>query len=67
MIDRELCLPVSWTDDRDRCRGAGIDDEIGFATKNEHFRLMLQRAVDAGVPFAWVTADEAYGQVKHTL
>lgn len=27
---------------------------------------MLQRAIDAGVPFAWVTADEAYGQVKHT-
>jgi hypothetical protein len=21
---------------------------------------MLQRAIDAGVPFAWVTADEAY-------
>lgn len=66
LIDRELYLPASWTDDRDRCRAAGIDDEIGFATKNEHFRRMLQRAIDAGVPFAWVTADEAYGQVKHT-
>ena len=22
-------------------------------------------AIDARVPFAWVTADEAYGQVKH--
>lgn len=66
LIDRELYLPVSWTDDRDRCRAAGIDDEIGFATKNEHFRQMLQRTIDAGVPFAWVTADEAYGQVKHT-
>jgi hypothetical protein len=31
----------------------------------QHFRWMLQRAIDAGVPFAWVTADEAYGQVKH--
>lgn len=66
LIDRELYLPASWTDDRDRCRAAGIDDEVGFATKNEHFRRMLQRAIDAGVPFAWVTADEAYGQVKHT-
>jgi SRSO17 transposase len=65
LIDRELYLPRSWTDDRERCRAAGIDDEIPFATKNEHFRWMLQRALDANVPFAWVTADEAYGQVKH--
>jgi SRSO17 transposase len=59
LIDRELYLPASWTDDRDRCRAAGIADEVPFATKNEHFRQMVQRAIDAGVPFAWVTADEA--------
>lgn len=64
MIDRELYLPVSWTDDRARCRAAGIEDDVPFATKIEHFRAMLQRALDANVPFAWVTADEAYGQVK---
>ncbi|MFD6187677.1 IS701 family transposase [Streptomyces goshikiensis] len=66
LIDRELYIPTSWTEDRDRCRAAGIGDEIPFATKNDHFRWMLQRAIDAGIPFAWVTADEAYGQVKHT-
>lgn len=65
LIDRELYVPASWTDDRERCRAADIDDSVPFATKNEHFRWMLQRAIDAGVPFAWVTADEAYGQVKH--
>ncbi|WP_420492973.1 IS701 family transposase [Kitasatospora camelliae] len=65
LIDRELYLPVSWTDDRERCRAAGIGDEVPFATKNEHLKWMLQRAIDARVPFAWVTADEAYGQVKH--
>ncbi|MEV6028488.1 hypothetical protein [Streptomyces sp. NPDC052036] len=27
---------------------------------------MVQRAVDAGVPFARVTADEVYGQVNHS-
>jgi SRSO17 transposase len=26
---------------------------------------MLARAFEAGVPFSWVTADEAYGQVKY--
>jgi SRSO17 transposase len=65
LIDRELYTPVSWTDDRERCRAAGIGDEVPFATKTEHFKWMLQRAIDARVPFARVTADEAYGQVKH--
>ena len=62
LIDRELYLPVSWTKDRDRCRKAAIADEVEFATKPEQARMMLQRAVEAGVPFAWFTADEAYGQ-----
>jgi SRSO17 transposase len=63
LIDRELYLPKnSWCADRDRCREAGIDDEVEFATKPELARLMLERAVDAGVPFSWFTADEAYGQ-----
>ena len=65
LIDRELYVPVSWTDDRECCRAAGIGDEVPFATKNEHFKWILQRAIDAGVPFAWVTADEAFGQVRH--
>ncbi|MFD9486719.1 IS701 family transposase [Streptomyces sp. NPDC059991] len=64
LIDRELYVPVSWTDDRERCRDAGIPDEVPFATKTEHFKAMLNRAMEAGVPFAWVTADEAYGQSK---
>lgn len=62
LIDRELYLPQSWTDDRDRCRAAAVPDEVGFATKPEQARLMLQRALDAGVLFSWFTADEAYGQ-----
>jgi SRSO17 transposase len=31
----------------------------------EHLKWMLQRAIDARVPSAWVTSDEAYGQVTH--
>ncbi|WP_192767359.1 IS701 family transposase [Plantactinospora soyae] len=64
LIDRQLYLPVSWTDDRDRCRAAGIPDEVEFATKVEMARTMLGRALDAGVPVGWVTMDEAYGQCK---
>ena len=62
LIDRELYLPQSWTGDRDRCREAGIGDEVGFATKPELARQMIARAIDAGVPVGWAAADEAYGR-----
>jgi len=65
LIDRELYLPESWTNDRERCRAAGIPDEVEFATKPVLAQAMLARAVEADVPFSWVTADEAYGQVKY--
>lgn len=65
LIDRELYLPASWTDARERCRAAGIPDEVEFATKPRQLMAMLARAFEAGVPFSWVTADEAYGQAKY--
>jgi SRSO17 transposase len=61
LIDRELYLPEKWAGDRDRCQRAGIGDGIAFATKPELARKMIERARDAGIPFSWVTADEAYG------
>ncbi|MGC7103170.1 IS701 family transposase, partial [Amycolatopsis lurida] len=65
LIDRELYLPEPWIADRDRCRRAGVPDEIEFETKPRQAMGMLARAFEASVPFAWVTADEAYGQVKY--
>jgi SRSO17 transposase len=62
LVDRELYLPKSWTDDRGRCREAGVPDGVQFASKAELARLMLGRALDAGMPASWVTADEAYGR-----
>ena len=62
LIDRELYLPKSWIADRDRCREAAVPEDAVFATKTELARTMLGRALDAGVPAAWVTADEAYGK-----
>jgi SRSO17 transposase len=61
-IDRALYLPRSWTDDPGRCQAAGVPTEVGFATKAQLARELLQRALDAKVPAAWVTADEVYGQ-----
>lgn len=61
LIDRELYLPKSWTDDRQRCQAAGVPDDVEFATKVTHARRMLTRAIDAGAPAAWAAADEFYG------
>jgi len=64
LIDRELYLPKSWTGDRQRCQVAGVPDTVEFATKVTHARRMIARALDAGVPAAWVTADEFYGNER---
>jgi SRSO17 transposase len=61
LIDRELYVPRAWTDDPDRCRAAGIPDQVGFATKPALATTMITRALDAGVPAAWITGDEVYG------
>ena len=65
-LDRELYLPKAWTDDPARCVEAGdpVDENGGveFATKPQLAMRMLARALDAGVPASWVTADEVYGQ-----
>jgi SRSO17 transposase len=63
LIDRELYIPKEWFADRARCQDAGIADDVEFATKPQLAQRMIARAVAAGVPFGWVTADEAYGQV----
>jgi SRSO17 transposase len=62
LIDRELYLPKSWTADPKRCQEAAVPDEIEFATKTILAQNMIARALDAGVPATWATADEAYGK-----
>jgi SRSO17 transposase len=60
-IDRALYLPEEWTQDRVRCREAGIPDEVEFATKGELAQQMLARAFAAEVPAEWVVGDTIYG------
>ncbi|MFJ4866861.1 IS701 family transposase [Streptomyces sp. NPDC088748] len=62
LVDRELYLPKSRTDDRDRCRAVKVSDERGFATKGELAKRLVLRALASELPIAWVTADAAYGQ-----
>jgi SRSO17 transposase len=61
-LDRELYLPKEWTEDRPRCDEAGVPADVGLATKPQLAKRMLERALSAGVPAAWVTGDEVYGK-----
>src|SRR5215831_581926 len=61
LLDRELYLPAAWTDDRERCRRAGVPDARAFATKPALARQMLERTLMAGVVVAWITGDAIYG------
>jgi SRSO17 transposase len=56
-LDRDLYLPQEWTEDRVRCREAGIPEEVAFATKGELAKQMLTRAFAAGVAPQWVVGD----------
>jgi SRSO17 transposase len=61
LIDRELYLPKDWCGDADRRAAAAIPDAVDFATKPALAREMIGRALDAGLPCAWVLGDEIYG------
>ena len=58
LLDRELYLPQVWAQDRERRREAGVPEDAVFRTKPQLAQLMLERAVDSGVPFSWFTGDE---------
>ena len=60
-IDRGLYIPKQWTEDRERCRKAGIPDEYQFMTKTKMALEMIKRAYDKGIPFEWVSGDSVYG------
>jgi SRSO17 transposase len=58
LIDSEVYLPRSWTDDMPR---RSTDKSVEFATKPQLARQMIERAVAAKMPFGWIIGDEVYG------
>lgn len=63
LLDGELYLPEhTWHADRERCREAGIPDEVVFRTKHQIALEQYRRALANGVRFRWLTFDEFYGR-----
>jgi SRSO17 transposase len=60
-IDRALYLPKAWTDDAARMKAAHVPEKTAFATKPALAVAMIERAIAAAAPFAWVAADSVYG------
>src|SRR5919107_3516273 len=61
LIDRALYLPERWVRDAARCAAAGIPDDATLTTKPQLGLAMLERALEAGMPFAWLTGDSVCG------
>jgi len=69
LVDRRLYLTESWLGDPSRRASprAAVPADVGFRTKLELAAGMLTAAAERGhLPYAWVTADAAYGD-SHDL
>jgi SRSO17 transposase len=61
LVDAELFLPQGWSQDRERCRDAGIPDDVVYRAKWRIALEQLDRAHAHGLPLDWLTFDEYYG------
>ena len=61
LIDEDLYLPQSWSEDRERCRASKIPDDVVYRPKSEIALEQHQRALNNGVVLDWLTFDEWYG------
>lgn len=62
MLDSDLFIPEqSWDLDRQRCKAAGIPEDITYRAKQLIALEQIDRAASNGVRFDWLTFDEWYG------
>jgi SRSO17 transposase len=61
LLDGDLFLPESWAEDRQRCREAGIPDEVDYRPKWQIALDLFDRSQENGVEFDWLSFDEGYG------
>lgn len=61
LIDYRLYLPREWTQDRKRCRKAGVPATVRFQTRHEQILEMLDER-GGGLPHAWISGDDELGR-----
>ena len=61
LVDRDLFLPKSWSMDRNRCRAAGIPDQVVHRPKWQMALEQIDHAKTNGLVPDWLTFDEGYG------
>jgi SRSO17 transposase len=62
LLDFDLYLPQDWSDDRPRCREAGIPDDLVYRPKWQIALEQLDRTRASGLLLDWLTFDEEYGK-----
>jgi SRSO17 transposase len=65
LYDRALYLPRAWAEDSERRAEAAVPANVRFATKPQRAKELILRALESGLPVAWVTGDEVYGADYH--
>ena len=58
----QLYLPEVWCQDAERCRQAGVPEEIAFHTKPEIALEQIRQAMERQVPVGVILADAGYGK-----
>lgn len=67
VVASDLYLPKSWDEDRDRCRRAGIPEELRYQPKWKIAIEQIKRVMAQGLRFDYVTSDEEYGKIPEFL
>lgn len=61
LVDADLFLSQAWSADRQRCRAAGIPDDLVYRAKWRIALEQLNRSQANGLHLDWLTFDEYYG------
>jgi SRSO17 transposase len=67
LVDADLFLPESWSQDRQRCQAAGIPEDVVYRPKWQIALGQVGRALANGITLDWLAFDEEYGKAPEFL